>query len=88
MIEKVIENKLILKTKKSGGLCVKFYPAFFAGFPDRIVLLPEGKMLFVELKAPGKKPSKIQRAVIAKLQGLGFRVEVCDTIEKVEALWG
>ncbi|ADG00079.1 VRR-NUC domain protein [Clostridium botulinum F str. 230613] len=51
--------------------------------PDRIVLLPEGRIIFVELKAPGKKPRPIQKYRIKELRSLGFRVEIIDSIERI-----
>lgn len=52
--------------------------------PDRVVLLPDGKMAFVELKAPGKKPRALQRYRMKQIEDLGFRVAVLDEIEKIE----
>lgn len=51
--------------------------------PDRIVLLPQGRIIFVELKAPGKKPRPIQKYRIKELTTLGFRVEIIDSIEGI-----
>lgn len=84
--EVTIEKKLITEVEKRGGMCVKFPPLFFAGFPDRIVLLPGEFIAFVELKAPGKTPSPIQRKVHAKLRKLGFLVYVADCVEEVNTL--
>ena len=83
-MEKDTEKYLSDEVKKLGGLCVKFPPLFFRGFPDRIVLLPGGVVVFVELKDAGRKPSKIQESVHAKLRGLGFRVEVSDGKEEIK----
>lgn len=87
MREKTIEKYLINKTKKASGMCVKFWPIFFAGFPDRIVLLPGGTIIFVELKAPGKDSTPLQVKVQNTIRGLGFRVEVCDSKEQIANLW-
>ena len=54
MREKDIEKKLSLMVKKAGGIAVKFVSPSFDGMPDRLVLLPDGVIAFVELKAPGK----------------------------------
>jgi hypothetical protein len=86
MREVTIENYLKTEIEKRGGMCVKFPPLFFAGFPDRIVLLPGELIAFVELKAPGKTPSPIQRKVHAKLRKLGFLVYVADSIAEVDTL--
>jgi len=83
-MEKKIEKYLVTKVEALGGLCVKFAPLFFAGFPDRIVLLPGGRCIFVELKAPGKKPNALQLRVHGVLRGVGFRVDVLDSKEMVD----
>lgn len=83
-MERKIEKYLIEAVERVGGMCVKFPPVFFRGFPDRLVLLPKGTIIFVETKAPGKTPRLIQRKVHAKLRGLGFRVEVLDSCESID----
>lgn len=83
-MEKQIEKHLVRRVEARGGLAVKFPPLFFAGFPDRIVLMPGGVVVFVELKAPGQRPRALQERVHARLRGLGFRVEVLDGVASVE----
>ena len=74
MREKEIEKKLALEVKKLGGLAVKFVSPGFDGMPDRILLMPGGKMAFVEVKAPGKRSRPLQMARHKLLRGLGFLV--------------
>ena len=78
MNEKLIEKKLRENVKKMGGLAVKFVPTFFAGFPDRIVLMPGGKVSFAEIKTTGKDLSNIQKIIVPMLRRLGFYVVVID----------
>ena len=78
MREKTIEKKLILAIKDMGGIAPKFVSPGFDGMPDRIVLLPGGRMGFVEVKAPGKVPRPLQEARHRMLQKLGFKVYVLD----------
>jgi hypothetical protein len=78
MNEKVIEKKLRERVKKLGGLAIKFFVLSFTGFPDRIVLMPGGRIWFVEVKSTGKKPRRRQPIVIALLRKLGFEVWVID----------
>ena len=59
MREKVIEKKLAEEVKRRGGLCEKWNSGT-SGWPDRIVLLPDGKFGFVEVKAPGEEPRPLQ----------------------------
>ena len=81
--EKVIERKLVEAVKANGGMCIKLLCDNLLGLPDRLVLMPYGKIAFVELKTTGKKPRLIQAVIHKKLRALGFRVEVIDTIEGV-----
>lgn len=83
MLEKQIEQKLSLMVKQQGGLALKFVSPSFAGMPDRLVLLPDGIIAFVELKAPGKKPRPLQLARHRLLRSLGFPVYVIDGIEQI-----
>lgn len=59
----------------------------YAGLPDRLVLLPKSRIMFVELKAPGQKPSRLQEVVHARIRGLGFVVHVLDSMEGVDAIF-
>ena len=61
MMERAIEQHFVAETKKRGGLALKFVSPGMDGVPDRIVLMPGGKMAFVELKAPGKAPRPLQQ---------------------------
>lgn len=81
--EKEVENKLIAAVKKMGGICPKWVSPGTDGMPDRIVLLPGGKIAFVELKAPGKKPRALQIRRHEELRRLGFQVLVLDDPEKI-----
>lgn len=78
MNEKLIEKKLREKVKSLGGLALKFPSPYHRGIPDRIVLMPEGKISFVEIKTTGKKPFGLQRKAIEMLRGLGFKAVVID----------
>ena len=83
MREKDIEKELAARTKTMGGVAPKFISLGFDGMPDRLVLLPSGRMGFVELKAPGKKPRALQEARHRLLRRLGFKVYVIDGIEQI-----
>ena len=73
-LEKEIEAKLVNTVKRHGGLCLKWVCPGWAGVPDRIVLLPGGKVIFVELKRPkGGVISSRQRWWANKLKALGFQ---------------
>ena len=83
MREKQIENQLVSQVKKIGGIAPKFVSPGFDGMPDRLVLIPDGHIAFVELKAPGKKPRPLQLARHRLLRLLGFRVYVIDNEEQI-----
>ena len=61
MLEKDIESKLKNKVKKLGGRAYKFVSPGNSGIPDRLIILPGGKVGFAELKRPGRKDKKITR---------------------------
>ncbi|NRG44208.1 VRR-NUC domain-containing protein [Bacillus sp. CRN 9] len=93
MREKDIEKYLRDQVKKECGIAYKFESPGNSGVPDRLVLLPGKKIVFVELKAPGKKPSPIQLAQHRKITKLGFEVFVIDSKEGVDKfinwhVWG
>lgn len=83
MREKEIEQKLVTEVKRCGGICPKFVSPGFVGMPDRLVLLPEGRFAFVEVKAPGEKPRPLQTARHKLLRKLGFSVYVLDGMEQI-----
>ena len=83
MREKTIEQKLTADAKERGGLALKLISPSFDGMPDRIVLLPDGHIGFVEVKAPGKEPRPKQRARHSLLMRLGFKVYVLDDISQI-----
>lgn len=83
MRESAIERKLTLEVKKRGGLAPKFVSPGLDGVPDRLVLLPGGKLAFVELKATGKamRPLQVRRA--RQLTALGFPVYCIDRTDMI-----
>ena len=84
MTEKYIEQKLVRAVKERGGIAPKFVSPGIDGVPDRIVLLPMGRMAFVELKAPGKKMRPLQVKRKTQLEALGFLVYCVDDVEQID----
>lgn len=82
--EKAIEKYLFEKVKQMGGVCLKYSNPNMAGYPDRVVLLPNGITIWIELKSKSKKPTKLQLIRIASLKGLGHNVFVIDSREAVD----
>lgn len=74
MTEKTLEERFVKRIKQRGGIAYKFVSPSNAGVPDRIVLLPQGKIGFVEVKSPeGGKLSRLQEHTLNKLRLLGFK---------------
>jgi len=83
MIEKDVERALVRAVKNMGGISPKFVSPGLDGVPDRIVLLPMGRIAFVELKSPGKKMRPLQIRRKKQLESLGFRVYCIDSTEQI-----
>lgn len=86
MREKDIEKSLKDEVKKRGGIAPKWVSPGMAGVPDRLILLPKGKIAFAETKAPGEKPRQLQVSRHRLLRRLGFRVYVIDGPESIEGV--
>ena len=85
MLESAVEKHLCKKVKSElHGRALKFVSPGFNGVPDRIVLVPMGRIYFVETKAPGKDLRRLQKYVRDLIKGLGFVVLRIDTKEKVD----
>lgn len=80
--ERHLEQRLKVSVEALGGLCWKFTSPGTAGVPDRICL-HDGRVVFVELKAPGKKPRPIQQRRIQQLREQGFEVFVVDSVSGI-----
>ena len=86
MRERDVEEYLVTRVKAMGGIAYKFTSPVRANVPDRIVVLPKGLLVFVELKAPGKVANPAQLREHERLRELGQKVYVIDSLAGVEAL--
>lgn len=86
MREKEVEAALVKAAKKRNGVALKFVSPGLSGVPDRLVLLPDGKIGFIELKSLGKKMRLLQEKRKSQLERLGFLVFCLDSKEKVEVM--
>lgn len=86
MREKEVEAALVKAAKKRNGVALKFVSPGISGVPDRLVLLPDGKIGFIELKSPGKKMRLLQEKRKSQLERLGFLVFCLDSKEEVEVM--
>jgi hypothetical protein len=86
-LEKDIEKKLRDAIKKRGGWCLKWVCPGWSGVPDRLVLLPGGRVLFVETKRPkGGRLALLQEWWRVQLRGLGFQAYVVATEAELATL--
>ena len=86
MLEKEIELSLVKRIKALGGVAYKFTSPNRRSVPDRLCLLPGGRVVFVECKAPGKMPTVLQAKEHERLRELGFAVLIVDGVETVKGL--
>ncbi len=86
LIEKGLENYTKMEVKKLKGLCFKFYIMGVTGLPDRIILLPGAKVIFFEMKSPGKdlRPKQLYWKKI--LERLGFPYYKINSKEQIKTI--
>lgn len=85
MDEATVEDALYGGVEALGGLCIKLNPLWNIGIPDRLVLLPGGRVIFVELKKPdGRLHGKQRKWWPRTLARLGFRLEVLWSVQQVQ----
>lgn len=85
MRESTIEVRLVREVRKLGGLCYKFTSPGAPGVPDRIIILPGGLVVFVELKTEIGRLAKIQKWRIEELRKRGANVRVLKGMDQVLA---
>lgn len=82
--EESIERALVRAVVRHGGVAYKFTSPARRGVPDRLVVLPGGRVIFIEVKASGGRLSKLQEIEIARLSGLGCEVRIVWSADDVE----
>lgn len=85
MNESAIEARLVRAVKASGGLCYKFVSPGNPGVPDRIVILPGGRVIFVELKTEVGRLSGLQKYQSSELERRGVDIRVLKGLDQVKA---
>lgn len=84
MLERDVEKKLCKKVKELGGMCEKFTSPGSRSQPDRIITLPNGYIIFVEVKRPGEDATKLQHRDHEARRALGCDVRVINSLEQIE----
>lgn len=84
-LERDLEDYFTRRAQSAGMLTFKFTSPGQAGVPDRI-LITDGRVLFVELKAPGKKPRPLQTETVRRMRKRGAYCYCISTREQVDRL--
>ena len=82
--EYVVENEFVKAVRAAGGVAYKLTSQTANGLPDRLVLIPPAKTVFVELKAPGKMLRPLQRKRRYQLMKLGFPVLCINRFSQIQ----
>lgn len=85
MLERDVEKAFARRVKSLGGMAEKFTSPSRRSVPDRLVTMPDGQIIFVELKAPGKKPTEAQMRDHKKRRAMGCDVRVIDNKDDADA---
>lgn len=86
MLEKEIERRMVQTVRERGGLCYKFVSPSNPGVPDRIIITPNGRVVFVELKTETGRLAKIQTWQLDEMRKRGADVRVAKGWPAVKAL--
>lgn len=89
-LEASVEEDLRKAVEKVGGLCIKLPALLYRGIPDRMVLLPGGRLFFVELKRSPKARTKSStrvhqdrfRKILLNLGFICLKIEGRDQLEE------
>ena len=83
--EKAIERYLCAQVKAAGGIPLKFSSGTDTGYPDRILIFPDGAIVWAEIKSKGENPTKLQSHRMQTLrEDYKQTVYLCDSKEKVD----
>jgi hypothetical protein len=86
MLERDVETYLRDQCKKRNLICWKMQSLSLRGFPDRMIVTEDGKIVFVEVKGPGGRLSALQKSLADKLRARNIVVQVVSNFEQVDNL--
>lgn len=86
MKESQIEAKLVRMVRDRGGLCYKFVSPGNPGVPDRLIITPAGRTVYVELKTETGRLASIQKWQLREMQKRGADVRVVKGMDQARAL--
>ena len=86
MTESQIESRLVKMVRERGGLCYKFVSPGNPGVPDRIIITPQGRTVYVELKTEYGRLASIQRWQHEQMAARGIEVRIVRGLDQVKAL--
>ncbi|MET3172918.1 UNVERIFIED_ORG: hypothetical protein ABIB52_000746 [Arthrobacter sp. UYCu721] len=84
--EGIVEKHFIKQCKALSFMCLKFTSPGTTGVPDRVII-GNRQTVFVELKAPGEEPRRLQKEVIKEMRDHGALVYVASTKDQVDDLF-
>ena len=85
MKESTIEARLVRKVRAKGGLCYKFVSPNNPGVPDQIVITPDGRTIYVELKTPVGRLAKVQKWQHQEMRKRNAAVRTLWSADEVDA---
>ena len=86
ILEKEIEAEFVVWCANQGCLAYKLNFVGKRGAPDRMVICPKGKVVFIELKRPGGEASSNQLRIQREWRNKGHIVEICDDLNKAKII--
>lgn len=84
--ESQIEKHLVQACIINGMQCIKYSNPSASGYPDRLILAPHGRAIWVELKAPRQRPRELQVERLHQLARLGFSTYAIDCTAAAQLL--
>jgi hypothetical protein len=80
MRESAIEEPVVVRAERAGYFCRKVSWVGRRSAPDRLFCRPDRGVVFIEFKAPGEKPTRLQLREHERMRAAGMEVHVCDNV--------